>query len=373
MNSHLFSAFTLRELQLDNRIVVSPMCQYSAEEGSATDWHLMHIGQFAVSGVGLVILEATHVEPRGRITEGCLGLYTDANEQALERVVAFCHKHSDTAIGIQLSHAGRKGSASLPWVQRGTALGATQGAWQTIAPSALQQAPDWPLPQPMTPEDCQIVREAHVQAVVRAARVGIDLIEVNIAHGYLLHSFLSPLSNHRTDHFGGSLENRMRYPLEVFAAMRDAWPSERPMGARISATDWIEGGWTPAEAQIFSSRLKALGCDFITASSGGTSMQQQVPLYPGHQVEFAAAIRKTNTIPTMAVGMLYDPQVAENIIASGSADLVALARGMLFDPHWVWYAASVLEAQVKHPVQYLRGYRSQWLREMRRGQQANPE
>ena len=369
MNSQLFSAFKLRDLHLDNRIVVSPMCQYSAEEGSATDWHLMHIGKFAVSGVGLVILEAAHVEPRGRITHGCLGLYSDDNEQALKRVISFCHKHSETAIGIQLSHAGRKGSASLPWVKRGTALTETQGAWQTIAPSAVAQTQEWPTPQPMTEADFQTVRAAHVQAVVRAARIGIELIEVNIAHGYLLHSILSPLSNRRTDRFGGSLENRMRFPLEVFAAMRQAWPAQLPMGARITATDWITGGWTTEDAQIFSSRLKDLGCDFITASSGGTSAQQQVPLYPGHQVEFAAGIRKAVSIPTMAVGMLYDPQKAEDIIVSGAADFVALARGMLFDPHWVWYAASVLQAQVKHPVQYLRGYRSEWLRQMRRGDQ----
>lgn len=369
MNSQLFSPFKLRDLLLDNRIVVSPMCQYSAENGSATDWHLMHIGQFAVSGVGLVILEAAHVEPRGRITHGCLGLYSDDNEQALKRVVDFCHKHSEAAIGIQLSHAGRKGSASLPWIKRGTALTEAQNAWQTIAPSSVAQTPEWPSPQPMTAADFDTVREAHVQAVVRAARIGIDLIEVNIAHGYLLHSFLSPLANRRTDQFGGSIENRMRYPLEVFAAMRKAWPAQRPMGARITATDWIEGGWTIEDAKIFSNRLKELGCDFITASSGGTSAQQQVPLYPGHQVEFAADIRKVVSVPTMAVGMLYDPQQAEDIIASGSADFVALARGMLFDPHWVWYAASVLHAQVKHPVQYLRGYRSEWLRQMRRGDQ----
>jgi len=365
MATTLFSPITLRGLTLANRIVVSPMCQYSATEGSAADWHLMHLGKFAVSGVGLVIVEATHVEARGRITHGCLGLYSDNNEKELGRVVDFCRRAGGAKLGIQLSHSGRKGSARLPWVGRGESLPPDEQPWRTVAPSAISHDRDWPVPYALDEAGLQVVKQAHVDATQRAARLGFDLAEVHIAHGYLLHEFLSPLSNTRADRYGGSLENRMRYPLEVFAAMRAEWPSDRPMGVRHSVTDWVDGGWTQNDADAFALALKELGCDYLTASSGGLSVKQKIPIGEGHQVEFATRLRQTTGLPTMAVGMIFDPHHANRIIRNGDADFVALARGVLSDPHWAWRAAASLQADVTFPPQYLRGYRSGWLREQR--------
>ena len=366
MPSALFSPIALRGLSLPNRIVVSPMCQYSAVDGSATDWHLMHLGQFAISGAGLVIIEATHVEARGRITHGCLGLYSDDNERAIKRVVDFCRSAGSAKIGMQISHSGRKGSTRLPWIGRGEALGAGEQPWETIAPSAVPHVPGWPAPRALDAEGLAIAKAAHVEATRRAARIGIDLIELMVAHGYFLHEFLSPLSNKRSDGYGGSLENRMRYPLEVFAAMRAAWPADRPMGVRHSVTDWVDGGWTPDEAAVFAARLKDLGCDFLTASTGGLSVEQKIPIGEGHQVEFARRLRDASGLPAMAVGMIFDPRHAERIIQQGDADFVAMARGMLSDPHWAWRAAAALDAEVDYPVQYIRAYKSSWLRSQRR-------
>ncbi len=365
MTAPLFSPMTLRGLTTSNRIVVSPMCQYSACDGSATDWHLMHYGQFAVSGAGLVIIEATHVEARGRITEGCLGLYSDENEAALRRVVALCREHGSSRIGMQLSHAGRKGSACLPWENRGRPLAAEAGAWETVAASPVPHDEGWPAPREMTGEDLEAVIQAHVQAVRRAARLGIDLIEVHIAHGYLLHGFLSPLANRRTDAFGGSLANRMAFPLAVFRAMRGAWPDDRPMGVRLSVQDWVEGGWSVEDSVVFGRELAALGCDYLTASSGGVSPRQQIELGEGHQVEFAHRLKRETGLPTMAVGMIFDPHFANELISQRKSDFVALARGMLHDPHWSWAAAAALGAEVSHPPQYVRSYRSAWLRRQR--------
>ncbi len=365
MSSTLFSPIKLRDLTLTNRIAVSPMCQYSAEDGSATDWHLMHLGQFCVSGAGVVIVEATHVEARGRITHGCLGLYSDDNEARLRSVVEFCRKAGSAKLGVQLSHSGRKGSSRLPWVGRGEALTAHESPWVTVAPSAISHGPGWPQPQALDAEGLEIVKQAHVDATERAARIGFDLAEVHIAHGYLLHEFLSPLSNHRSDRYGGPLANRMRYPLEVFAAMREAWPAERPMGVRHSVTDWVEGGWTPDDADQFAAALKSMGCDYITASSGGLSIDQRIPVGEGHQVQFARRLRERIRLPVMAVGMIFDPHHAERIIGEGEADFVALARGFLSDPHWPWRAAAALDASVAFPPQYVRGYKSDWLRSMR--------
>ena len=362
MSSALFSPITLRGLALSNRIVVSPMCQYSAEDGSATDWHLMHLGQFAVSGAGLVIVEATHVERRGRITHGCLGLYSDANEDALARVVGFCRRHGSAKLGLQLSHAGRKGSARLPWLGRGEPLTAAEGAWQTVGVSGMRYDEDWPVPAALDRAGLDEVKAAHVDAITRAARLGFDLVEVHIAHGYLLHEFLSPLSNRRDDEYGGCLANRMRFPLEIFAALRDAWPADRPLGVRHSVTDWVEGGWELDDAVAFASALKRLGCDYITASSGGLSPRQRVPIGEGHQAPFARHLRERTELRTMAVGMIFDPDHAERLVADGSADFVALARGMLFEPHWPWRAAAKLGADVGSPPQYIRAYRSSWLR-----------
>lgn len=370
MASILFSPYRLRGLTLDNRIMVSPMCQYSAIDGSATDWHLMHLGKFAVSGVGLVIVEATHVEPRGRITHGCLGLYSDENEAALSRVVQFCRNAGRTKIGVQLSHSGRKGSAKRPWEGRGQPLASDEGAWACVSPSKEAFNVGWPAPRPLDSEGLNQVKRAHVEATRRCARIGVDLIEVHIAHGYLLHEFLSPVTNRRDDVYGGSLNNRIRFPLEVFSAMRAAWPDDRPMGVRVSATDYVDGGWTVDEAEVFARALKRAGCDYITVSSGGLSPKQQVPIGEGYQVPLARRIRDAAGMPTVAVGMIYDPRHAEAIVTDGDADFIAIARGMLFDPHWVWFAAGVLGAEPWYPPQYIRGYRSAWLHGKRCGKSA---
>ncbi|MCG8547808.1 MAG: NADH:flavin oxidoreductase/NADH oxidase [Alphaproteobacteria bacterium] len=363
--SALFSPATLRETALSNRIVVSPMSQYSAEDGSATDWHLMHLGQFAASGAGLLIAEATNVEPEGRITHGCLGLYSDENEAALARIVAFCKVHSDMPIGVQLAHAGRKGSTKLPWEGRAQPLTAAEGAWQTLSCSGIPRAEGWPVPRAMGQDDLHRVREAHAAAVRRALRIGFDLIEFNAAHGYLIHEFLSPLTNRRDDGYGGSREARFRYPLEVFQAMRAAWPANKPMGVRVSATDYADGGWALDDTIAFCAALKAHGCDYVAVSSGGLLLDQTVPVGEGHQVDMARAVRDAVEIPVMAVGMIQRPKHAEEIIANGSADFVAIARGMLHDPHWPWHAAAVLGADVNYPPQYVRAYKSRWHRDLR--------
>ena len=370
MTSKLFSPITLRGLTLDNRVIVSPMCQYSADEGSATDWHLMHLGQLAISGPGLLIIEATGVEARGRITHGCLGLYSDANEAALARVIAFCRTHGKAKIGIQLAHAGRKASAQRPWEGRGP-LTAAEGAWETIAPSPLSgssagsgattvQSRKWPLPRMLDRAGMDTVRDAFVATARRSDRLGIDLIELHMAHGYLMHAFLSPLSNQRNDDYGGSRANRMRFPLEVFDAVRAAWPKEKPLGVRISASDWVEGGWDIADSVAVAAELKKRGCDYICASSGGVSEQQKLTLGPGYQVPFAERIRRETGIATMAVGMILEPDYAESVVAGGKADMVALARGLLYDPRWAWHAAEALGADAAYPLQYARSQPAKW-------------
>ncbi|TXF10799.1 NADH:flavin oxidoreductase/NADH oxidase [Pelomicrobium methylotrophicum] len=353
MSSHLFQPIRLRGLTLDNRIMVSPMCQYSAVDGCATDWHLMHLGQFAVSGAGLVMVEMTDVEPRGRITPYCLGLYSDANEQALKRVVDFCKRHGHARIGIQLAHAGRKASTLPPWEGR-RLLRPEEGGWEPVAPSAVASGAGAAVPRALTLDEIGQIRDAFVSATQRAARIGFDAIELHCAHGYLLHQFLSPLSNHRTDRYGGSLENRMRFPLEVFAAMRAAWPEDKPLGVRVSATDWAEGGWSLPDTLAFARALKALGCDWIDVSSGGLVKNQVIETYPGYQVPFAEAVRQATGLTTIAIGMITEPRHAEAIVAHGQADMVALARGMLYDPRWAWHAAAELGATVYYPNQYLR-------------------
>jgi 2,4-dienoyl-CoA reductase-like NADH-dependent reductase (Old Yellow Enzyme family) len=365
MTAPLLTPIKLRGLELPNRIVVSPMCQYSAVDGSATDWHLMHLGQFAISGAGLVIVEATHVEARGRITHGCLGLYSDENEAALGRVIAFCREHGGAKLGIQLSHSGRKGSARRPWEGRGESLPADEHPWTTVSCSTLPYEENWPEPAMLDEAGLATVRDAHVQAAQRAARIGIDLLELHIAHGYLLHGFLSPLCNTRSDRWGGSLQNRMRFPLEVFDAVRAVWPDDRPAGVRVSATDWIDGGWTLDETIEFARELKTRGCDYLTVSSGGLSLRQKIAIGEGHQLPLATAVRNAVGLPVMGVGMLFDPHHVNRVIAEGQCDLAAFARGMLNDPHWPWRAAAALGGDVSYPPQYIRSYRSAWLREQR--------
>lgn len=365
MSSQLFTPFTMRGMTIDNRTIVSPMCEYSAVDGNATDWHLMHLGQFATSGIGLVITEAAAVEPRGRITPQCLGIWSDENEEALGRVMKFCREYGQAKMGIQLAHAGRKASTHRPWEGRDP-LKEGEGAWETISSSANPQDEGWHTPKSMDRAEMDTVRDAFVEATKRSDRLGFDMIEAHGAHGYLLHEFLSPIANTRNDEYGGPIENRMRYPLEVFAAMRDVWPDEKPMGMRISATDWEDHGWTPEDSVVFAKKLKALGCDYICASSGGISGNTRLELGEGYQIEFAEKIRKEADIPTMAVGMIYDPHHAESVVADGKADMVALARGLLFDPHWAVRAAAALDVEVSSPPQYERAYGFRFLREKER-------
>ncbi len=353
MTSALFSSFKLRGLELPNRIVVSPMCQYMAEDGSATDWHLMHLGQLSMGAGGLLIAEATHVSRVGRISKHCLGLYSDENERALKRVIDFCRQYGVSKLGIQLAHAGRKGSVQSP--QEGSKpLTAEQGAWATLAPSALPFGPGWHVPQALTPSGLAEVKQQFVEAARRAGRIGFDLAELHVGHGYLLHEFLSPISNQRNDDYGGSTTNRMRFPLEVFEAVRAVWPQERPLGVRVSATDWMEGGWTPEETVLFARELKRLGCDFLDVTSAHLDPRQKIPLAPGYNVPFAENIRKEADIPVMAVGMITRPRQAEEIVASGKADLVAIARAVMDDPRWAWRAARELGDKTIYPRNYQR-------------------
>jgi len=351
--SKLFSPIHLGQRVLSNRIVISPMSQYSAENGRASDWHLIHLGQLALSGAGLLFIEATAVSPEGRISPGDLGLWSGETEAALAHVLQSFRRHSSMPVAIQLAHAGRKASTQVPW-EGGQSITPQNGGWQTLAPSALPFASDDFRPVALDEAGLQRVRNDFVSAAQRADRLGIDVIELHAAHGYLLHQFLSPLSNARTDPYGGSLENRMRFPLEVFEAMRGAVPADRPVGVRISATDWVAGGWDLEQSIVFARELQRRGCDFIDVSSGGLSPLQQIPVEPGYQVPFADRIRRETGLTTIAVGLITEPEQAEAIVASGQADMVALARGMLYDPRWPWHAAAKLGAQVDAPKQYWR-------------------
>jgi 2,4-dienoyl-CoA reductase-like NADH-dependent reductase (Old Yellow Enzyme family) len=351
--SALFSPFALRDVTLPNRVVVSPMCQYSADRGQATTWHLMHLGSLALSGAGMLCTEATAVEADGRISPVDLGLWDDATEAALRPILAAIRTHSKIAVTMQLAHAGRKASTHVPW-QGGTQIPVPDGGWPTHAPSALPQRPGEAPPLPLDAGGLARVRDAFAAAATRAARLGIDGLELHAAHGYLLHQFLSPIANHRTDAYGGSLEHRMRFPLEVFDAVRAAFPANKPVGMRVSATDGMERGWDVEQTIAFAHELEKRGVDWIDVSSGGISPLQQIAIGPGYQVPFAQAIKAATGVTTMAVGMITTAAQAEAIIASGKADLVALARGMLYDPRWPWHAAAELGATVEAPPQYWR-------------------
>jgi 2,4-dienoyl-CoA reductase-like NADH-dependent reductase (Old Yellow Enzyme family) len=351
--SRLFSPLTLRDLRIANRLVVSPMCQYSALDGLANDWHLMHLGTLALSGAGLLTIEATAVEAEGRITPGCLGLWSDAHEAALRPVLAAIRRYSKTAVAIQLAHAGRKGSSALPW-EGGKQLTQSQGGWTTSAPSAIAQIEGEDPPQALDRAGMDRVRDAFVAAACRADRLGIDAIEVHDAHGYLVHEFLSPIANQRRDEYGGTLANRMRFPLEIFDAVRAAFPARKPVGVKVSATDWVEGGWDLDQTVEFAKELKKRGADWLTASSGGASPKQKIPSDPGYQVPFAERIRRESGLTVTAVGLITDPVQAETILTCGQADLVALARAFLYDPRWGWHAAAALGANVEAPPQYWR-------------------
>ena len=350
---NLFSPIALGPLTLPNRIMISPMCQYSAIAGNATAWHVVHLGSLAISGAGLLCLEATAVNPEGRITHGDLGLYNDANEAALKHVVQTLRAVSAIPLAIQLSHAGRKASSRAPW-DGGTLIEQADGGWVTQAPSALPHKNGEPAPHAMTEADIAQVIADFAATTTRARRLGFDAIELHVAHGYLLHQFLSPIANARTDQYGGSLENRMRFPLAVLAAVREAAGPGIAVGVRLSGTDWVEGGWDIAESILFCKQLDAQGCDFIDVSSGGVSPLQKIPTSPGYQVHLAQQIKQAVVMPVITVGLITDPVHAAQIVSEGKADMVALARGFLNDPRWPWRAAAALGGTVQAPQQFWR-------------------
>lgn len=352
MTAALFTPYVLSGLPLPNRVVVSPMCQYMAQEGVPGDWHLVHLGQFAQASPGLIMVEATGVVPEGRITPRCTGLYSDESERAFARIVSAMRALGGSRVGIQLSHAGRKASTLAPWDGGGEVPGAE--AWQTVAPSAIPYLPGWRAPRAMTLDDIEALKASFADAARRAARCGFDLVELHAAHGYLLHQFLSPLTNRRADRYGGPLENRMRLTLEVFAAVRAAVGEAMPVIVRISATDWVEDGWDLASSVVLARELKALGCEMIDVSSGGLDQSQKIVAGPGYQAAFSGTIRCEAAIATMAVGQITQAIQAETILRSQQADLVALARGMLWNPRWTWHAAAELGEEMELPAPYAR-------------------
>lgn len=350
----LFTPIDVGGLTLRNRIVIAPMCQYSAEDGAMTDWHLTHLGMLAQSGAGLLTIEATAVTPEGRISFGDVGLWSDACEAAMERVLKGIRRWSDMPIAIQLGHAGRKASTDLPWKGGAQIAPDHASGWKTVAPSAIPFKAEYDAPDALDEAGLERLRQAFADAARRAARLGIDAIQIHGAHGYLLHQFLSPLSNTRQDAYGGSLENRMRFPLEVFDAVRAAFPSDRPVTMRVSATDWVEGGWDSAQTVAFAKALEARGCSAIHVSTGGLSDAQKIPVGPNYQVPFARDVKQAVSIPVVAVGLITEYEQAEAIIGTGDADMVALARTILYDPRWPWHAAAHLGATVSAAPQYLR-------------------
>ncbi len=358
----LFEPLRVGALELSNRVVVAPMCQYSANDGAASDWHVQHLAQLGYSGAALVVVEATAVERRGRITHGCLGLYNDENESALRTALAAARRTAgSTRFGIQLAHAGRKASSRRPW-EGGAPLPSDEDPWQSVAPSAIRFAAGWPTPKALGASELEFLVEAFVTAARRAVRIGFDVVELHCAHGYLLHEFLSPLANTRTDEFGGSLENRMRLPLAVISAVRGELPPGIPLGVRVSATDWVEGDWDIEQTVAFARAAQQVGVQFMCASGGGIVADVPVPTAPGYQVGFAQQIKQATGLVTRAVGLISQPAHAQRIVAEGQADMVALARAFLDDPRWGWHAADALEASVDCPAQYRMARSTSWRR-----------
>jgi len=360
MPSQLFTPISLRKLTLPNRIVVSPMCQYSAIDGNASDWHKIHLGHLALGGAGLLMIEATAVNQEGRITLNDLGLYSDENEKALGNVLNTIRKYNgDTAIGIQLAHSGRKGSAHIPWEGGGPLL-PNEGAWKAMAPSAIARDPAWPVPKEMSLSEIEKLKNDYVLSTKRAIRLGIDLIELHIAHGYLLHSFTSPISNQRNDKYGGNFENRMRLPLEIVTSIRAVWPKDKPMGARITGNDWLDGGITTEDAIQFAKLFKLAGLDYVCVSSGGIIPKTNMPTDTNYQIDLAEEVKKNTDIKIQTVGNITNPIQAEEIITSGKADMVTIARGFLDNPRWVWHAAEKLGVKIPYPQQYERVKPDTW-------------
>jgi 2,4-dienoyl-CoA reductase-like NADH-dependent reductase (Old Yellow Enzyme family) len=350
----LFQPIRIRNLDLVNRIVIAPMCQYSAEDGCMNEWHLIHLGQLALSGAALLTIEATAILPEGRITYADVGLWNDQTEAAMGRTLESIRRWSDMPIAIQLNHAGRKASNEVPW-KGGVQLAPDNPlGWQTVAPSTIPFAEGQVAPMALDREGLRRVRDAFSSSAARAAKLGIDLIQLHLAHGYLMHQFLSPLSNQRDNEYGGSLENRMRFPLEIFDAVRAAFPGEKAVSVRVSGTDWVAGGWNIEQTIAFAENLKERGCDAIHVSSGGLHPAQNIPVGPSYQVPLARAVKSAVRMPVIAVGLITGFEQAEAIVATGDADLVALARTMLYNPRWPWHAAAELGGHVRAPDQYLR-------------------
>lgn len=358
--TQLFTPFQVGGLQLANRIVIAPMCQYSAADGCMTDWHLIHLGHLALSGAALLTIEATAVLPEGRITYADVGLWSDENEAAMGRVLESVRRHSDMPIAIQLAHAGRKASTEVPWRGGAQIQPPDSRGWQTVAPSALAYTEGDLPPAALDREGLRRVREAFVAAAKRAHRLGIQAVQLHGAHGYLLHQFLSPLSNRRDDEYGGSLEGRLRFPLEVFDAVRNALPPSVPVTMRVSGTDWADGGWDVKQTIEFARQLEVRGCSAIHVSSGGLTPAQKIPLGPSYQVPIARAIKGETKMPVIAVGLITEFEQAEAIVSTGDADLIALARAILFNPRWPWHAAAHFGARIKAPKQYLRSQPRQY-------------
>jgi 2,4-dienoyl-CoA reductase-like NADH-dependent reductase (Old Yellow Enzyme family) len=350
----LFTPIQVRNLNLRNRIVVAPMCQYSARDGCMTDWHVIHLGQLAISGAALLTIEATAVLPEARISWADVGLWDDRTEAAIGRTLETVRRWSDMPVLIQLSHAGRKASVEIPWKGGAQLPPGDPHGWPTEAPSAVAFVPGNHAPAALDRDGLSRIRDAFAASAVRAARLGIDGVQLHGAHGYLLHQFLSPLSNRRDDEYGGSLENRMRFPIEVFDAVRAAFPSDRAVTMRLSGTDWVPGGWDVEQTVAFARVLEAHGCDGVHVSSGGLHPDQQIPIGPSYQVPLARAVKSAVRMPVTAVGLITDFTQAEAIVATGDADLIALARALLYDPRWPWHAAAELGAKVRPPSQYLR-------------------
>ncbi|MCJ2074677.1 NADH:flavin oxidoreductase/NADH oxidase [Methylobacterium sp. E-016] len=354
MTARLFEPLTLDDLTLENRILIAPMCQYSARDGEATDWHMMHLGQLAMSGAGLLTLEATAVSPEARITAWDLGLYSDGCERALGRVLAAIREYAPIPVCIQIAHAGRKASSRAPWDGGQQIAPDHPYGWRTEAPSALAHGDGEVAPHALDGADLKRIRDDFVATAKRAVRLGIEAFELHGAHGYLLHQFLSPLANQRTDAYGGSLENRMRFPLELFEAVRAVVPAGHPVWMRVSATDWVEDGWDLEETVELGQRLKRAGAPAIHVSTGGVSPKQAIKLGPGYQVPYAERIKAETGLATIAVGLISEADQAEAILAEGRADAISLARALLYDPRWPWHAAAALGETVRAPKQYWR-------------------
>ena len=349
----LFSPVTIGDLHLPNRIIIPPMCQYSSETGEPCDWHFVHYANLAISGAGMLIIEATAVEKAGRISPHDLGLWSEDLEERWSRMLECIRGVSCMPLALQLGHAGRKASKQRPW-EGGESIPLDRGGWSVCAPSAERYCPMSHVPAPMSVADIKRTVEAFASAAARAVRIGFDALELHFAHGYLLHQFLSPVTNRREDDYGGSLENRMRFPLEVFKAVKASVPATGPVGVRISATDWVENGWDLESSVILAKELARLGCAYIHVSGGGLSPDQKIIPGPGYQVSMAERIKRETGLPTIAVGLITEPEQAQTIIASGQADMVAVGRGMLFNPRWPWHAAMRLGHSINAPLPYTR-------------------